>query len=417
VWLGAALGVGALLGACGGSRDERVKGSFSARYSCDPNRITTRAEPGGMRVQGCGYVERYDCFREGCQPAEQLAKEQTGATMADEGRTVTELRLVVVLEDGNMLRFSAVPQERDVAEVSLDAFYGKDCDLDFMVDGELVDLSPGEAPHSRAISRDVMLELGSARQIAVRSCGKRWSLARRDIIELRRLVARYAEEVAWRGSPRQSGTGGHPAPVGGWRAWQALTAFPTAAPPEAVLSGTQLFGRLAPSMWRVECKLESGFVQGSAVAVTKSTLVTNCHVIEGALKIVVTQDKKERVAKVSASDPVKDRCVLEVAETDLVPVAGVRPYVDLKVGEPLYTLGAPSGLELSLANGILSALREDQGVRYVQTTAPISPGSSGGGLFDARGNLVGITTLVLAGKQHLNQSLNFAIAAEMYWTQ
>ena len=56
------------------------------------------------------------------------------------------------------------------------------------------------------------------------------------------------------------------------------------------------------------------------------------------------------------------------------------------------------------------------GVRYVQTSAPISPGSSGGGLFDARGNLVGITTLVFVGKEHLNQSLNFAIAAEMYWS-
>ncbi len=108
--------------------------------------------------------------------------------------------------------------------------------------------------------------------------------------------------------------------------------------------------------------------------------------------------------------------MLEVAETQLKPVIGVRPYVDLKVGEPLYTLGAPSGLDLTLANGILSALREDAGVRYVQTTAPISPGSSGGGLFDARGNLVGITTLVFVGKEHLNQSLNFAIAAEMYWS-
>jgi S1-C subfamily serine protease len=122
------------------------------------------------------------------------------------------------------------------------------------------------------------------------------------------------------------------------------------------------------------------------------------------------------LAELQASDPTKDRCVLEVVDAQLKPVAGARPYVDLKVGEPLYTLGAPSGLELTLANGILSALREDEGVRYVQTTAPISPGSSGGGLFDARGNLVGVTTLAFVGKERLNQSLNFAIAAEMYWS-
>ena len=123
-----------------------------------------------------------------------------------------------------------------------------------------------------------------------------------------------------------------------------------------------------------------------------------------------------KARKLKASDPAKDRCLLEVADAKLVPVAGVRPYVDLKVGESVYTLGTPSGLDLTLGNGILSALREDEGMRYVQTTAPISPGSSGGGLFDARGNLVGITTLVFVGKERLNQSLNFAIAAEMFWS-
>jgi S1-C subfamily serine protease len=53
--------------------------------------------------------------------------------------------------------------------------------------------------------------------------------------------------------------------------------------------------------------------------------------------------------------------------------------------------------------------------RYIQTTAPISPGSSGGGLLDARGNLIGITTAVLVGKKQINQSLNFAIAADSFW--
>ena len=105
-----------------------------------------------------------------------------------------------------------------------------------------------------------------------------------------------------------------------------------------------------------------------------------------------------------------------VADAQLKPIVGVRPYADLKVGEPLYTLGAPSGLDLTLADGMLSGRREEEGVRYVQTSAPISPGSSGGGLFDARGDLVGITTLTFAGKARLNQSLNFAIAAEMYWS-
>jgi S1-C subfamily serine protease len=51
----------------------------------------------------------------------------------------------------------------------------------------------------------------------------------------------------------------------------------------------------------------------------------------------------------------------------------------------------------------------------IQTNAPISPGSSGGGLFDARGNVIGITTMVLADEGRLNQALNFAIAADEFW--
>ena len=96
-------------------------------------------------------------------------------------------------------------------------------------------------------------------------------------------------------------------------------------------------------------------------------------------------------------------------------MAGIRGYDKLEVGEPVYTLGSPVGLELTLSDGIISGRREEEGRRYVQTTAPISPGSSGGGLFDAKGNLVGVTTLVLAGRERLNQALNVAIPADDFW--
>ena len=81
------------------------------------------------------------------------------------------------------------------------------------------------------------------------------------------------------------------------------------------------------------------------------------------------------------------------------------------MGEQVYTVGAPSGLERTLANGIISGLRSEGTHHYIQTTAPISPGSSGGGLFDENGNLIGITTLFIKE----SQALNFAIAAEDYW--
>ena len=96
-------------------------------------------------------------------------------------------------------------------------------------------------------------------------------------------------------------------------------------------------------------------------------------------------------------------------------LAGVRAYKDLKVGERAFTIGSPAGFESTLGEGLVSGLREEEGLHYVQTSAPISPGSSGGGLFDQHGNLIGITTLIYVGEQRINQSLNFAIAGDEFF--
>jgi S1-C subfamily serine protease len=81
---------------------------------------------------------------------------------------------------------------------------------------------------------------------------------------------------------------------------------------------------------------------------------------------------------------------------------------ELATGERVYAVGAPEGLELTFSEGVVSALRDTEGVHMIQTSAAISPGSSGGGLFDAAGNLVGITTFYLKE----GQSLNFALPGE-----
>ena len=110
-----------------------------------------------------------------------------------------------------------------------------------------------------------------------------------ELGDVRRFVARYAEELGWQdpsGNAKEQ-----PAPLGGWPPWQAVGNFPGATP-GGPLSGTQLFEKLAPSIARVEGKLRNGFEQGSAVAVTKSLLMTNCHVVSGALEIVVKQGKR-----------------------------------------------------------------------------------------------------------------------------
>ncbi len=80
---------------------------------------------------------------------------------------------------------------------------------------------------------------------------------------------------------------------------------------------------------------------------------------------------------------------------------------DAKVGQRVYAIGAPQGLELTLSEGLISALRGTDKGAIIQTTAPVSPGSSGGGLFNSSGQLVGIVTF----QRKSGQNLNFALPA------
>ena len=165
----------------------------------------------------------------------------------------------------------------------------------------------------------------------------------------------------------------------------------------------------APSRERLFAKTD--IAQGSAVAVSKQTLITNCHVLTNAGFIVVLQEDNVAQAELVKANPDTDRCVLQVTDDELSPVPGVRPFQKLAIGERVYSIGTPSGLQQTLGEGLISGLREHDGVKLIQTSAPISSGSSGGGLFDASGNLVGVTTFMLRDAQ----ALNFAIAAAEYW--
>jgi S1-C subfamily serine protease len=261
---------------------------------------------------------------------------------------------------------------------------------------------------------DLLAELASTEQMALRSCRKRWALTRPQVERVREFMDRFREEQAWQNKPREGSTGGMLAPDGGWPNWSLAGALPAKVEGPA-LDGRELFKKLSPSVFLLVAARSDGTMQGSAVAISSTELVTNCHVVQGALKLTLKQEKQEWAAALVRSDPANDRCVVSAAGATLRPVAGVRSYDSLEVGEPAYTLGSPVGLELTLGTGIVSGRREEQGRHYIQTTAPISPGSSGGGLFDARGNLIGVTTLVLAGRERLNQSLNFALPIDAFY--
>jgi hypothetical protein len=104
-----------------------------------------------------------------------------------------------------------------------------------------------------------------------------------------------------------------------------------------------------------------------------------------------------------AGDMERDLCELAVKglQAPRVPLFTGR----LRVGQRVYAIGAPEGLDLTISEGLVSSIREMDGAHYIQTSAPISSGSSGGGLFDVEGRLVGLTAFIIAEGQNLNFAL------------
>jgi hypothetical protein len=183
-----------------------------------------------------------------------------------------------------------------------------------------------------------------------------------------------------------------------------------AAQPAFSMTASEVFERASKSTVVVK-KLDAkgktiGF--GSGVVLPGGDIVTNCHVVEGAVKITVKSSGKDYPAILHHSDWDRDVCtVSSISLKQKTPVT-MGSTKKLKIGKPVYAIGSPQGLELTLSDGIVSSLREVDGGNYIQTTAAISPGSSGGGLFDENGALVGLTTFYLAE----GQNLNFAVPVE-----
>jgi S1-C subfamily serine protease len=152
------------------------------------------------------------------------------------------------------------------------------------------------------------------------------------------------------------------------------------------------------------------YKMGSGVAVSSNIVITNCHVALEAAVILLKNKQTMTIGKLIKANASKDACVLSVADP-LTPVPTLREYSSLEIGETVYSLGSPKGLSNTFAEGNISGLRRFDNTNLIQTSAPISPGSSGGGLFDKAGNLVGITTFMIKG----GNNLNFAVGVGEFW--
>jgi hypothetical protein len=187
-----------------------------------------------------------------------------------------------------------------------------------------------------------------------------------------------------------------------------------AASPALALQPTQVFDKVSGSVWVVRAldASERPFAQGSAVVIAPGKLVTNCHVLAKAVTVQVRRENVTFDAKLEHADTGRDLCILQVARFD-APAVQVAQMGALRVGQRVYAIGTPRGLEATLSEGLISGLRtvfenprlEKVSSEVIQTTAPISPGSSGGGLFDEEGRLVGITSFVELNAQNINYAL------------
>lgn len=157
--------------------------------------------------------------------------------------------------------------------------------------------------------------------------------------------------------------------------------------------------------------------QGSGFIISADGLVlTNAHVVEGAKEVVVKlTDRREFIAKVMGTDRKTDVAVLKIAAKDLPFVQFGQPGA-LQAGEWVLAIGSPFGFENSVTAGVVSAtgrsLPSDAAVPFIQTDVAVNPGNSGGPLFNARGEVVGINAQIYS-RSGGYEGLSFAIPIDL----
>ena len=148
--------------------------------------------------------------------------------------------------------------------------------------------------------------------------------------------------------------------------------------------------------------------QGSGVVLNdKGYVVTNYHVLSGNERLEIMHGEEiVPYVDIIGIDVEKDILIIKIEENKF-PSVKIGDVKSLKVGQRVYAIGSPMGFENTISEGIISGLRsyKEQRKNYIQITASISSGSSGGAVVNDKGELIGISTLTVSD----GQNLNFAI--------
>lgn len=179
--------------------------------------------------------------------------------------------------------------------------------------------------------------------------------------------------------------------------------------------------------YHTDSYIDTTVLNGSGFIFNESGLVgTNYHVIENTDSIIVkTSDGRYFNAELIVADDKNDFAIIKIINpgNEKFPIIKFGNSDELKAGQEVYAIGSPLGFEYTLSSGIIAAVRENEKVNFtdpityetstknfekvIQITAPISPGNSGGALFNSKGEVIGITTYTYTGYGNLN----FAIAS------
>ncbi len=179
------------------------------------------------------------------------------------------------------------------------------------------------------------------------------------------------------------------------------------------LSAGEIYNKCAPAVVYIVVYDASGNAlrTGSGFFIhSDGTLVTNYHVVEGgaSAKITTMDNQVYDVSGVYDCDETTDIALLKVNGSGFTSLkVSTEP---VSAGDTIYAIGSPLGLSNTISSGIISnAARVYEGVTYIQVTAPISSGSSGGALIDSQGRAVGITSGEFYSSTNMSQNLNIAV--------
>jgi serine protease Do len=171
-----------------------------------------------------------------------------------------------------------------------------------------------------------------------------------------------------------------------------------------IQSPAEITARCTPAI--VTVRTEDGLGTGFVVR-KDGWIATNFHVVRGATEVnVVFPDHREfKVVEIMNANRLHDLVILRIDARNL-PVLSLGDSDKVRPGDSVLAIGHPLGLEDTVSNGLISAVREvHAGLQVLQISAPIAPGSSGGPLFNDRGEVIGVATAVSTSGQNLNFGL------------